>query len=100
MDYPEFYREVSGSAGIAYGLMRSIEMGLLPTSERATAIIERVLAAVLPHIGEDGVVEGVSGGTPVMPSIQAYQDEIATYPTLYGQGLVLMLLAEALREEK
>ncbi|MNW12158.1 Unsaturated rhamnogalacturonyl hydrolase YesR [compost metagenome] len=74
MDYPEFYREVSGSAGIAYGMMRSIEMSLLPSSEKATASIERVLIAVLPYIKEDGVVEGVSGGTPVMPSIQAYQD--------------------------
>lgn len=99
MDHPDFYREVSGSAGIGYGLLRSMELGLIPTSEQASASIERVLEAVLPYIREDGVVEGVSGGTPVMPSIQAYQDDIPTYPTLYGQGLVLMLLAEALREE-
>jgi unsaturated rhamnogalacturonyl hydrolase len=100
MDHPEFYREVSGSAGIGYGLLRSLELGLLPRSEQATECVERVLEAILPYIREDGVVEGVSGGTPVMPSIQAYQDDIPTYPTLYGQGLVLMLLAEALRKEQ
>ncbi len=50
--------------------------------------------AVLVQIEADGTV-GVSGGTPVMPSIEAYQ-EIPCYPSLYGQGLTLILLSLAL----
>ncbi|CAN7317541.1 glycoside hydrolase family 88 protein [Paenibacillus sp. LjRoot153] len=100
MDQPHFYREVSGSAGIAYGLLKGMELGLIPRLEETAASVELVFTSIVPYITEEGIVKGVSGGTPVMPTIQAYQDDIPTYPTLYGQGLVLMLLTEALREEK
>ncbi|OCT16552.1 glycosyl hydrolase [Paenibacillus pectinilyticus] len=100
MDQPHFYREVSGSAGIAYGLLKGMEMGLLPRQEETAVTAERVFHAILPYITEQGTVEGVSGGTPVMPTIQAYQDDIPTYPTLYGQGLVLMLMAKVPNKER
>lgn len=100
MDQPHFYREVSGSAGIAYGLLKGMELGLLPREEEAAAAAEQVSTSILPYITEEGIVEGVSGGTPVMPTIQAYQDDIPTYPTLYGQGLVLMLLSRVLQKEQ
>ena len=96
MDRPDFYREISGSAGIGYGVWKAHEVGLL-TGNKAEddEASERALQAVLRHITEDGVVEGVSGGTPVMESIEAY-NRIPIYPAQYGQGLVLMLLSEAL----
>ncbi|MBP1962707.1 glycoside hydrolase family 88/105 protein [Paenibacillus aceris] len=98
MDHPEFYREVSGSAGIGYGIRKAMDIGLIERNDRYDAAVERALAAVLATISEDGVVSGVSGGTPVMKSIFAYQ-EIPQYPTLYGQGLVLMLLAESMHKQ-
>lgn len=93
MDQPDFYPETSGSAGIACGLLKAVRLGLLDESVLAPA--RKALQAVLEQIADNGAVLGVSGGTPVMPSIQAY-NEIPCYPTLYGQGLVLILLAEVL----
>lgn len=97
MDVPDFYREVSGSAGIACGFWLGMDVGLLPNEARYEESAGRAVRAILPYIGDNGVVEGVSGGTPVMESVEAYND-IPVYPTLYGQGLTLMLLAEAIRK--
>lgn len=94
MDRPDFYREVSGSAGIAYGLLKAAELKLIPDEEEYAVGAEHAYRAIIPYITADGVVNGVSGGTPVMPTIEAYQNDVPTHPTLYGQGLVLMLLAK------
>ncbi|TYP76486.1 glycoside hydrolase family 88/105 protein [Paenibacillus methanolicus] len=91
LDRPEFYPETSGSAGIAYGMKRGIHSGWLDAGLAAQA--DLTLKAVLDLVPEDGIVQGVSGGTPVMDSIEAY-NSIPRHPTLYGQGLVLMLLSE------
>jgi len=98
LDQPDFYREISSSAGIAYGIRKALRTGLLQPNAELAAVAERALTAILPWIDETGIVGGVSGGTPVMPSIAAY-NEILIYPTLYGQGLVLLLLSEALIAE-
>jgi len=96
MDRPEFYREVSGSAGIGFGLLKAMEGGWLRQDVRYQAAAERVREAVLRQVGTEGIIGGVSGGTPVMESIEAYRD-IPVYPTLYGQGLALMLLAQRMK---
>jgi len=44
-------------------------------------------------ISTSGEVLGVSGGTPVMPKLEDYKT-IQRYPSLYGQGLVLLLLCK------
>ncbi|WP_309119124.1 glycoside hydrolase family 88 protein [Paenibacillus sp.] len=93
MDRADFYRETSGSAGVACGLLIGIREGLLDPACKSAA--DRTTEAVLAKIGADGIVAGVSGGTPVMETIEAYQ-QISCHPTLYGQGMVLMLLAEYL----
>lgn len=92
MDQPGFYPETSGSAGIAAGLFRSVRMGLLE-EEAGLPAAELALQAVLKRVKESGEVTGVSGGTPVMPSIEAYNG-IPQYPTLYGQALALLMLVE------
>ncbi|RED55697.1 glycoside hydrolase family 88/105 protein [Cohnella lupini] len=96
MDQAEYYPEVSGSAGIGYGLLRAMEGGWLPEEARYEEAADRVLQAVISHVMENGIVAGVSGGTPVMDSIEAY-NQIPQYSTLYGQGLSLMLLAQSVR---
>lgn len=93
LDRPDYVQETSASAGIACGFMKAVKGGLLEASYLESA--GAALQAILPLIGEDGEVKGVSGGTPVMPTIEAY-NEIEQYPALYGQGLVMQLLAEAL----
>jgi unsaturated rhamnogalacturonyl hydrolase len=98
LDQPGFYREISGSAGIAYGIRKAHRTGLLEADPAQAAAAERALVAIVPWIDETGIVGGVSGGTPVMPSVAAY-NEIPVYPALYGQGLVLLLLSEALEKQ-
>ncbi|WP_227793531.1 glycoside hydrolase family 88/105 protein [Paenibacillus guangzhouensis] len=92
MDQPEFYAETSGSAGIAAGWLAGMRMGWLDDSYKEA--IDLTLHGVIERIAPDGTVLGVSGGTPVMSSIAAYE-EIPCIPTLYGQGLTLILLSLA-----
>jgi len=94
LDRPEFYEETSGSAGIACGLYRAVRMGLVPASMKNCA--DRAFPEILSQIDDSGAVHGVSGGTPVLESIEAY-NQVPTFPTLYGQGLTLLLLTEVLR---
>lgn len=96
MDEPTFYYETSGSAGIAAGMLRALRMGLLQDEAYAQAA-ERTVDAVLEQIQADGEVTGVSGGTAVLPAISRY-NSVPCFPTLYGQGLALMLLATVLDE--
>lgn len=93
LDQPDDYEETSASAGIACGFLKAVKSGLLEYAYLESA--EAALAGILPLIREDGEVQGVSGGTPVMSSIAAY-NTIERYPAMYGQGLVMQLLTEAL----
>ena len=93
LDRPDYYEETSGSAGIACGLYKAVRQGLVPASMKLSA--DRTVPAVLKLIGHNGAVSGVSGGTPVLESVEAY-NEVPIFPTLYGQGLTLLLLSEAL----
>ncbi|MCQ6563123.1 glycoside hydrolase family 88 protein [Paenibacillus mendelii] len=95
MDQPYFYQETSGSAAIACGLRKAVRSGLLDASYRMAA--ERGLEGVMRKIAYNGEVTGVSSGTPVKDTIDDYQG-IPLIPTLYGQGLTLMLLSEWLRD--
>ncbi|MCY9667202.1 glycoside hydrolase family 88 protein [Paenibacillus alginolyticus] len=97
MDQPDYYPETSGSAGIACGILLAVKRGLLDPSSKEAAY--RAVEAILSKILPTGEVTGVSGGSPVMPTIEAY-NTIPCYPTLYGQGLVLMLLSELIVKKK
>ncbi|KWX78484.1 glycoside hydrolase family 88/105 protein [Paenibacillus jilunlii] len=88
----DFVQETSGSAGIACGFIKGVEQGLLDASYLDGA--RRTVQGILPLIAENGEVQGVSGGTPVMPTADAY-NTIEVYPTLYGQGLVMQLFTHA-----
>lgn len=95
LDRPGYYEETSGSAGIACGLYKAVRMGLVPASMKDRA--DRTVSALLQRISANGAVSGVSGGTPVLASVEAY-NEVPVFPTLYGQGLALLLLTEASTE--
>lgn len=92
MDQPSFYQETSGSSGIACGILKAIHLGLLP-KEKYLPAVEKAIAGILTMIGPDGKVASVSGGTPIMNTVEEYS-RLSRYPTLYGQGLTLILLAE------
>ncbi len=96
MDRPTFYQETSGSAGIACGVLKALHQGILDAAY--LPLVERAMRGVLQMIDAEGVVTGVSGGTPIMDAIDDY-NQLSRYPTLYGQGLTLMLLAEYLQSK-
>jgi unsaturated rhamnogalacturonyl hydrolase len=97
MDRPDFYQETSGSAGFAGGMMKAVRLHLLEPGYMASAL--KAMEGVITRINPEGAVEGVSGGTPIMPSIDAY-GKLTCYPTLYGQGLTLLMLSEFLLQGK
>ncbi len=93
LDRPDFYKETSASAGIACGFLKAVKIGLLEREYAEAASL--ALKGILPLINEDGAVLGVSGGTPVMESEQAY-NQIPQIAALYGQGMTMMLLTEVI----
>ncbi len=97
VDRPDFYQETSGSAGIAGGMMKAVRLHMLEPGAMPRAL--NAMAGVITKIRPDGAVEDVSGGTPIMPTIDAY-GQLTRYPTLYGQGLTLMMLSEYLFQEQ
>ena len=73
--------------------MKAVRLQLLEPGYMASAL--KALEGVITKIHPDGAVEGVSGGTPIMPTKDAY-GKLTCYPTLYGQGLTLLMLSEFL----
>lgn len=94
---PDFYQETSGSAGISGGIMKAVRLRLFGSEKMAHAL--KAMNGVISMISTEGAVEGVSGGTPIMPTIDAY-GKLTRYPTLYGQGLTLLLLSEYLFQDQ
>ncbi len=97
MDRPDFYQETSGSAGNAGGMMKAVRLGMLEPGTMVSAL--KAMEGVITKINPEGAVEGVSGGTPIMPTIDAY-GQLTRYPTLYGQGLTLLMLSEYLFQKR
>lgn len=97
MTRPDFYQETSGSAGYAGGIMKAVRLHMLEPGTMANAL--KAMEGVIAKINPEGAVEGVSGGTPIMPTIDAY-GKLTRYPTLYGQGLTLLMLSEDLFQEE
>jgi unsaturated rhamnogalacturonyl hydrolase len=93
MDRPDFYQETSGSAANAGGIMKAVRLNMLEPGNMAPAL--KAMEGVTTKINSEGAVEGVSGGTPIMPTIDAY-GKLTRYPTLYGQGLTLLMFSEYL----
>ncbi|MCD7060604.1 beta-galactosidase BglB [Pelagibacterium xiamenense] len=89
--------ETSATAGIAYGVLRGIELGLLSPDCRAMA--EKAFSAVVTRIGDDGIVAEVSDGTPMGHDLDFYR-RIPNAPAPYGQALAMLLLVEMLAERR
>lgn len=92
LDCVDSYDETSATAGIAYGIKRGIRKGYLEAI--SSCIYEKAEEAVIKTINDKGEVEGVSAGTPVMPSLEDYKLR-PRLPILYGQGLALLMLCES-----
>lgn len=90
---PDYRYEMSGSVGIASSFIKAANQGWVDDGYRVAA--DLTLEQLLVSIDKNGHVGGVSGGTPVLPTEEAYNDfEIRS--TQYGKGLALFLLNEYL----
>lgn len=96
LDDPGSYEEVSGSAAIAAGILKGIQMGLLPDEYLECA--KKAILAILDNISEDGTVLKVSGGTGIGNDREHYRN-ILIAPMAYGQSLTILALAKALELE-
>lgn len=85
------YEEISATAGIAAGIHRAVLRGMI--SPACDVIFEKAVKHFPGWIGSGGEVMGVSTGTPVMPDLESYK-RVPIRETLYGQGLMLLALAE------
>ena len=93
VDHDDSYLETSASAAIAYGLLKGTRLGLLDGSYLPAA--RKALDGVVAQVGPDGLVGGVSYGTPMGNDLDFYRN-VPIRPTAYGQGLVFLMLTEAL----
>ena len=91
LDHEDSYDESSATAGFAAGVIHGVKLGYVD-DVFVSKLARRAIDAILPLINSQGELEQVSGGTPIMPTVNRYKD-IPIIPTLYGQGLALMALA-------
>lgn len=94
LDDPDSYTEVSATAGFAYGILKSIRLGILHKKYMTTAI--KAAEAVVKNINDDGLVLNVSYGTGMGKTLQGYKD-VPLCPMAYGQAMVIMMLSELLK---
>ena len=88
------YLEVSASAGFAYGILKSVRMGLIDKDYASVAL--KGAKAVIKNIGDDGAVHNVSYGTGMGITLNDYKKIPICYMA-YGNALVIMMLQELLR---
>ncbi|WJH35485.1 glycoside hydrolase family 88 protein [Paenibacillus sp. CC-CFT747] len=96
LDDPSSYEETSATAAFAYGLLKAIRCGYLSRDYEPMAW--RAFQGVLDQIDPDGTVHGVSYGTGMGRTLQAYKD-IPLCPMPYGQSMALLMLVEGLKHD-
>ncbi len=98
LDDPTSYVEASATSGIAYGLLRSVKMGLLDESYEAVAL--KALPAILDCITEEGTVKQVSYGTAMGRENKQFYKDIELRSMPYGQAMAILFLLEVLKTNK
>lgn len=93
LDDPSSYEEVSGSAAIAAGIFKGVQMGIL--GDEYLLCAKKAIRGILDNIDEDGTVLNVSGGTGMGYDADHYKN-ILIAPMAYGQSLTILALVKAL----
>lgn len=94
LDDPSSYVETSAASAFAYGILKAVRKGYLAPEYGETGW--KAFQAVVKRIDSDGVVQGVSYGTGMGRTLQAYRD-IPIRPMPYGQSMALLMLVEGLK---
>lgn len=95
LDHPETYAETSVTAGVAYGVLKGVRLGLLENNYAPMA--RRAIQALLTHVDNAGNVLHGSSGTAIKPNVAEYN--VVPYAiTPFTQGLTLLALCEFARQ--
>ena len=94
IDDPTSYVEASATCGFGYGILKAVHAGIVDASYEAVAM--RALEPMLSYIGDDGVVQQVSYGTPMGRDSKDFYKNIEIKPMPYGQALAMLFLIECL----
>lgn len=90
------YVESSATCGFGYGIAKAVRTGLV--NECYLVAAQKALAPILDYIGDDGVVQQVSYGTPMGRESKEFYKQIEIKPMPYGQALAMLFLAECLQD--
>lgn len=90
---PGSYLETSGTAGIAFGILRAVHKRYVDPSYEDVA--NKAINGVLSQMGDHGQLKNVSVGTGLEDNLDYYRN-IATTDMPYGQSLSVLALTEAL----
>jgi unsaturated rhamnogalacturonyl hydrolase len=94
VDDPTSYVESSATCGFAYGILRAVHTGLIDGTYEDAAW--KALEPILGYIGDDGVVQQVSYGTPMGRETKDFYKNIELKSMPYGQALAMLFLIECL----
>lgn len=94
IDDPTSYIEGSATAGITYGILKAIDLGMI--NKDYLRISEKAIQGLLENIDERGGLAHVSAGTPMGTEKEFYKHiKISVMP--YGQSMAILALTEYLR---
>jgi unsaturated rhamnogalacturonyl hydrolase len=91
IDDPDSYLEASAAAGFAYGILKSVRLGLIGREFEEAGV--RAVKAVLANIDHTGELKNVSFGTPVFNDLDGYR-KIPVTSMPYGQAMAILALGE------
>ncbi len=84
----------SATAAFAYAFLTGSRLGALgPEYESAG---RKALESLNSFVSPGGEVAGVSGSTPLLPDLEAYNGIPTGSTTTWGQGIALLALGEGL----
>ncbi len=88
------YLEASSAYGFGYAVLKGVRLGVL--EEKYLAIVEKMKDTLLKNVAEDGKVNNISAGTPVMRNEAEYNIICEHRIQTWGQGLALLYFSELL----
>lgn len=95
LDDPSSYLETSASSAFSYGILKAVRKGYIDNKYKEVGL--KGFHAVIGKIDNHGIVQGVSYGTGVGRTLEAYKD-IVQCPMPYGQSMALLMLVEGMMD--
>ncbi len=86
------YLEYSSAYGFGYAILKGVRLGAL--DKRHLEIWEKMKDALFSNVDEDGKVNNISAGTPIMRNEAEYNIICEHRIQTWGQGLALMYFTE------